>query len=537
MDGYSSKRVHVGIVSRKGPGVVLRDNMKDRDQSNQYSNRPGCTGRICSSSGAQVGCSSKFSSKRPFCSSSGKEGLGSSSGIQNLRKSFPDPFGKLPSKLEIDSSESDSIHDELEELELISPHGLFHTGLHAKSESPVLTNAMLMERGSCSTDFGNVSKRISIQSYEVDNEDPHASMRPRSLCQKSNGSSSSYSSRNLTSDSVSEVIPSNNSLLEPNLVRRKNVTKKMPFDGENSSSSRGKKASGTSRGQKCIYRHGISISDQIPGRNVFHRKNILSSHGTRSLTSVCSGGRHSYQGISDNLSLQDSLATTSWMPQINVSGSSNASTSLQLPSESHSRQHTTSTKSEGYSQRLHDIRQATSAEVDLSSTSTNASRFRGHNDDEIAEVLLALERIEQEEELTYEQAILLETSVFLNSLNIYDRHRDMRLDIDNMTYEQLLDLEEKMGTVSTALSEEALTKCLNRSIHQSKAEGGTAMDPIGDLSDVKCCICQEEYVSGDEVGRLRCEHKHHVACIQQWLRLKNWCPICKSSATASHPFR
>lgn len=25
--------------------------------------------------------------------------------------------------------------------------------------------------------------------------------------------------------------------------------------------------------------------------------------------------------------------------------------------------------------------------------------------------------------------------MFLNSLNIYDQHRDMRLDIDNMTYE------------------------------------------------------------------------------------------------------
>ncbi|KAE8651379.1 uncharacterized protein LOC101218753 [Cucumis sativus] len=537
MDGYSSKRVHVGIVSRKGPGVVLRDNMKHRDQSNKCSNRPGCNGRICSSSGAQVGCSSKFSSKRPFHSSSGKEGFGSSSGIQNLRKSFPDPFGKLSSKLETDSSENDSIQDDLEELEFISPHGLFHTGLHAKSESPVVANAMLMERGSCSTDSSNISKRVSIQSYEVDNEDPHASMRPRSLCQKSNGSSSRYNSRNLTCDSVSEVIPSNNSLLESNLVRRKNVMKKMTFDGENSSSSRGKKVSGTSRGQKCIYRHGISISDQIPGRNVFHRKNILSSHGTRSLTSVCSGGRHSYQGISDNLSLQDSLATTSWRPQANVSSSSNASTSLQLSSESHSRQHTTSPKPEGYSQRLHDIRQATSAEVGLSSTSTNASRFRCHNVDGIAEVLLALERIEQEEELTYEQTILLETSVFLNSLNIYDQHRDMRLDIDNMTYEQLLDLEEKMGTVSTALSEEALTKCLNRSIYQSKPKGVTAMDPIGELSDVKCCICQEEYVSGDEVGRLQCEHQYHVACIQQWLRLKNWCPICKSSAATSHPFR
>ena len=48
-------------------------------------------------------------------------------------------------------------------------------------------------------------------------------------------------------------------------------------------------------------------------------------------------------------------------------------------------------------------------------------------------------------------------------------------------------------------------------------------------------ILQEEYVSGDEVGRLQCEHKYHVACIQQWLRMKNWCPICK--ITALSPFQ
>uniref|UniRef100_A0A0A0KVW1 RING-type E3 ubiquitin transferase n=1 Tax=Cucumis sativus TaxID=3659 RepID=A0A0A0KVW1_CUCSA len=46
----------------------------------------------------------------------------------------------------------------------------------------------------------------------------------------------------------------------------------------------------------------------------------------------------------------------------------------------------------------------------------------------------------------------------------------------------------------------------------------------------------EEYVSGDKVGILQCKHKYHVAGIQQWLRLKNWCPIFKSAA-ASHPFR
>lgn len=83
---------------------------------------------------------------------------------------------------------------------------------------------------------------------------------------------------------------------------------------------------------------------------------------------------------------------------------------------------------EGYGQSLHVNGQATPAEVGLSSTSTNVNSFRCHNGDGIAEVLLALERIEQEE-LTYEQAILLETSMFLNSLNIYDQHRDMRRDI------------------------------------------------------------------------------------------------------------
>ena len=57
------------------------------------------------------------------------------------------------------------------------------------------------------------------------------------------------------------------------------------------------------------------------------------------------------------------------------------------------------------------------------------------------------------------------------------------------------------------------------------------------------CVCvnitiffyfkQEEYAFGDEVGRLECEHGYHVVCINQWLRLKNWCPICKASAAAS----
>lgn len=34
-----------------------------------------------------------------------------------------------------------------------------------------------------------------------------------------------------------------------------------------------------------------------------------------------------------------------------------------------------------------------------------------------------------------QQILALETSLFLSGLNLYDQHRDMRLDIDNMSYE------------------------------------------------------------------------------------------------------
>ncbi|RWV85441.1 hypothetical protein GW17_00052768 [Ensete ventricosum] len=53
------------------------------------------------------------------------------------------------------------------------------------------------------------------------------------------------------------------------------------------------------------------------------------------------------------------------------------------------------------------------------------------------------------------------------------------------------------------------------------------------LEDDVLLSFQEEYVGEDEVGRLPCEHLYHATCVEQWLRQKNWCPICKSSALRS----
>ncbi len=41
---------------------------------------------------------------------------------------------------------------------------------------------------------------------------------------------------------------------------------------------------------------------------------------------------------------------------------------------------------------------------------------------------------------------------------------------------------------------------------------------------------QEEYVEGDELGKIDCGLGYHVSCIQQWLVQKNQCPICKATA-------
>ncbi|KAF8364621.1 hypothetical protein HHK36_033408 [Tetracentron sinense] len=95
--------------------------------------------------------------------------------------------------------------------------------------------------------------------------------------------------------------------------------------------------------------------------------------------------------------------------------------------------------------------------------------FQRYNMDGIAEVFLALERIEQDEELTYE-------------------HRDMRLDIDNLSYEELFALGEKMCTVSTALTEEALLNCLKKNCYMHAPPDAGSMGCEDD--DVKCSICR-----------------------------------------------
>ncbi|XP_059638238.1 probable E3 ubiquitin-protein ligase RHG1A [Cornus florida] len=141
----------------------------------------------------------------------------------------------------------------------------------------------------------------------------------------------------------------------------------------------------------------------------------------------------------------------------------------------------------------------------------------------VSEIRNVLDLVRRGEGLRFEDVMILDQSVFVGMADIHDRHRDMRLDVDNMSYEELLALEERIGYVSTGLGEEIIQNRLKQKKHSSIA--------IGAQQDVEpCCVCQEEYNNGDDLGTLECGHDFHSGCIKQWLMQKNLCPICKTTA-------
>ncbi|GLC38209.1 hypothetical protein PLESTB_001087600 [Pleodorina starrii] len=43
-----------------------------------------------------------------------------------------------------------------------------------------------------------------------------------------------------------------------------------------------------------------------------------------------------------------------------------------------------------------------------------------------------------------------------------------------------------------------------------------------------CCICLGNFSTGDQLKSIQCVHYHHAACLDEWLRIKACCPLCKA---------
>jgi hypothetical protein len=64
-------------------------------------------------------------------------------------------------------------------------------------------------------------------------------------------------------------------------------------------------------------------------------------------------------------------------------------------------------------------------------------------------------------------------------------------------------------------------KGLNKKNYKDVQEKNKSMD--------ECVICMEQYKDDDEIAELKCSEKHyfHSKCLEEWLKSKLECPLCK----------
>ena len=116
-----------------------------------------------------------------------------------------------------------------------------------------------------------------------------------------------------------------------------------------------------------------------------------------------------------------------------------------------------------------------------------------------------------------------------------DGEEEEEVDVDEMTYEEMLELGERIGDVREerwrSRSQEFINKLPIVIYKKEKAasqERETPQKGVGATLE-SCLVCQCSYEDGDTLRRLPCNHHYHVDCIDQWLQMKNTCPVCKRS--------
>lgn len=102
------------------------------------------------------------------------------------------------------------------------------------------------------------------------------------------------------------------------------------------------------------------------------------------------------------------------------------------------------------------------------------------------------------------------------------------VDPDNMTYEELLELGEVVGSQSRGLSKEAISL-----LPVSKFKCGFFWRKKS--RNERCVICQMEYKRGERQITLPCKHIYHADCGRQWLSINKACPICYKEVLVHTP--
>lgn len=108
-----------------------------------------------------------------------------------------------------------------------------------------------------------------------------------------------------------------------------------------------------------------------------------------------------------------------------------------------------------------------------------------------------------------------------------DMDQDDGLDVDELSYEELIALGEIIGVEKKGLSLNEVSSCLQSYVYKTM-ENKTGTD--------RCVVCQIEFEDGEDLVAIEpCEHPYHAECISKWLQVKKCCPICSTEVSSSQP--
>jgi len=98
--------------------------------------------------------------------------------------------------------------------------------------------------------------------------------------------------------------------------------------------------------------------------------------------------------------------------------------------------------------------------------------------------------------------------------------------LDALSYQDLLDLEERMGSAAVKSAAVAVDQCGQL---MTVAQYHASID--GDLADLspRCAICLDGFSSEQTIRVLhRCQHVFHADCVDAWIAQSPTCPTCKT---------
>ena len=99
---------------------------------------------------------------------------------------------------------------------------------------------------------------------------------------------------------------------------------------------------------------------------------------------------------------------------------------------------------------------------------------------------------------------------------------------ENMTYEELLRLQESVGNVNSGLTTEQIENLPTHTWQDGESSlEGSSTKSEGEEKPT-CSICLEPFKAGDIVRTLPCLDRFHAgSCIDRWLDSHKTCPVCR----------